>query len=87
MPDGRIQQIAINRPKDIYDKAMDIINTGHRFEAEVLTTGEVSLTIFHIVDEEDRDIEIVPNGPEVPLAIDRMIMRFHEQITLESGVE
>lgn len=86
LPDGRKRDIAIARPKEICDKAMDIIKAGHRFEAEVLMTGEVSVTIFHIAEGEDRDIEVVPNGPEVPLAVDRMITRFYDgQFATEGG--
>lgn len=80
MPDGRIRQIAIDRPKDICDKALDIIKAGYRFEAEMLRTGEISLTIFCIADEEDVDIEVIPNGPEVPLAVDRLITRFNVEL-------
>lgn len=31
-------------------------------------------------EEEDKDIEVVPNGPEVPLAVDRMVTRFHLEV-------
>jgi hypothetical protein len=39
----------------------------------MLTTGEISLTIAD--DDGDVDIEVVPNGPEVPAAVDRLILR------------
>lgn len=74
-PSGRMTEATIARPKDIYDKAMDIIKAGYRFEAEVLTTGHVSMTIAN--DDGDQDIEVVDNGPGVPQAVDRMIARFH----------
>ena len=44
-----------------------------RFEAEILITGEVSLTISDT--EQDLDIEIVSNGPEVQKAMERMLHR------------
>ena len=76
LPDGRKKIIHILRPDHIAAYAQHIEADGHRFECEILRTGEVSLTIHHIDDEEDRDIEVVPNGPEIPKAIDRMIERY-----------
>jgi len=83
LPYGRKVEVSTERPKDIYDKAMDIIRTGHRFEIEVLTTGYIHMTITD--DDGDQDGEIVNNGPEVPIAVDRMITRFHERLKREVG--
>lgn len=74
-PNGRKTAVSIERPKDIYDKAMDIIKAGYRFEIEVLTNGLIHMTIAD--NDGDQDSEIVNNGPEVPMAVDRMINRFH----------
>jgi hypothetical protein len=73
-PNGRRTEVRIERPKDVYEKAMNIIDAGYRFEAEVLTTGDISLTITG--KDDDCACEVVLNGPEVPLAVDRMINRF-----------
>ena len=73
-PDGRPVPVRIDRPDDIAAKAHSIIARGYRFECEQLMDGDISLTITD--DEADHDIEVVPNGPEVPAAIDRMIERF-----------
>jgi len=78
LPHGRKVEVSIERPKDIYDKAMDIIKTGHRFEIEVLTTGYVHMTITN--DDDDQDGEVIDNGSEVPIAVDRMIIRFYERL-------
>jgi hypothetical protein len=86
MPNGERRSIEIKRPEDIYEKAMDIIKAGHCFEAEMLRTGEISLTIFNVAEEEDVDIEVIANGPEVPLAVDRMVTRFYNALAGE-GVE
>jgi hypothetical protein len=75
MPFGRKVEVTIARPKEVYDKAMDIIKAGYRFEIEMLTTGLVSMTIAG--NDDDHDIEVVTNGPEVLMAVDRMITRFH----------
>ena len=74
-PNGRKVEVSIERPKDIYDKAMDIIKSGYRFEIEVLTTGHIHVSIAD--NEDDQTNEVVPNGPEVPIVVDRMIARFH----------
>ena len=73
-PLGKPVPVTIDRPHRIADLAEKIIARGFRFECEHLRTGHASFTI---TDEDgDADIEVVPNGPEVPSAIDRMIERF-----------
>ena len=83
LPNGRKQEVTINRPKEIYDKAMAIIAAGYCFEIEVLRTGHVHMTISN--DEEDLTCEVVPNGPEVLKAVDRMITRFYQENNYESS--
>lgn len=73
-PDGRAVPVRIARPVEIAEKAQAIIARGLCFECEHLTTGDVSLTITD-PDEGDVDIEVVANGPEVPAAVDRLILR------------
>jgi hypothetical protein len=78
-PTGRPVEVSIDRPAPVVALAEHLIQRGYGFECEHLTTGEVSLTI---VDEDgDHDIEVVSNGPDVPLAIDRMIERFAKRIS------
>lgn len=72
-PNGRKVKVSIERPLEIATKAADIIASGKRFECEMLTTGDVSLTIAD--DDGDQDIEVVPNGPDVPAAVDRLVLR------------
>lgn len=75
MPFGTPSPVSIDRPAPIADMADAIVARGYRFECEMLRTHEISLTITN--DKEgDVAIEVVPNGPEVPIAIDRMIERF-----------
>lgn len=73
-PDGRPVPVSIDRPADIADKAERICSRGFRFECEHLTTGHVSLTIAG--PDDDEDIEVVANGPDVPEAVDRLVKRF-----------
>jgi hypothetical protein len=73
-PNGRQVVVSIDRPAEIAAKAEKIIARGFRFECEHLTTGHASLTIAD--DRGDHAIEVVANGPEVPLAVDRLITNF-----------
>ncbi len=77
-PCGRKKEISIERPTEVCEKAMEIINAGYSFEIEVLTTGRVNMTISN--DEDDHDMEIVDNGFNVPVAVDRMINRFYKTL-------
>lgn len=56
------------------NKANQIHAAGFRFKCEILTTGEVSLTITD--DEADHAIEVVPNGPGTGEAVDRLVLGF-----------
>lgn len=75
LPDGRQREVFIDRPEKIEAQAQLIIKRGLRFECEMLTDGEVSLTIHDPKKGEDIAIEIVPNGTEVPKAVDRLVER------------
>lgn len=77
-PNGRRTEVTIDRPDDIASLAQKIVERGFRFECEELTTGHASLTIAG--PDDDEDIEVVKNGPEVPIAVDRMIRRFAAKI-------
>lgn len=77
-PDGRKVEVSIDRPDEIAGLADRIIERGYRFECEHLSTGHASLTIAGADDDED--IEVVRNGPDVPVAIDRMVKRFAAKI-------
>jgi len=74
-PDGRQVERTVELPKQFEPNYLNMINSGCRFESEVLSTGEVSLTLANTAEEEDVDIEVVENGPEVPLALVGMLKR------------
>ena len=74
-PDGRQREMFIEaRSPEIVAKAELIWKSGYRLESEVLMSDLVSLTISD--GEEDVASELIENGPEVPLAVDRMIGGF-----------
>jgi hypothetical protein len=74
-PDGRQQKIEVEMPAPIEHLAFTFIKAGGRYEAEVLRTGEASLTAVYKVDGEDQDIaiEICDNGPGVPDAVEKLV--------------
>ena len=59
-----------NVPESIYQQ---MIEAGYYFEAEVLLNGEVSITISN--EDEDIDIELVPNGPLIQSKMEDMLRR------------
>ncbi len=85
LPNGRRRLITIEVDSDVQEMAEDIIREGHRFEAEVLTTGEVSLTIFDEDTEEDVAIVLVRNRKGVREAVQEMIRGFTEGRARESS--
>jgi hypothetical protein len=76
MPDGRKKEVSTERSPDIEAKAKTIREWGGEFEVEMLTTGDVSMTVEYDDDEGERQSlahEIVVNGPLVPIAVDRLV--------------
>lgn len=73
-PNGQKRAVVIDRPDDIAAKAERIIAKGFRFECEELATGHCSFTISD--DKADHEIIVVPNGPGVPAAVDRLVLKF-----------
>lgn len=76
LPDGRRTSFTMEVPADVADKAARLEKAGLFLEAEVLRTGEVSLTIADREEEVDADIRVVPNGPAVTEAALDLIRRF-----------
>ena len=76
-PNGLKVPMSINCRANVEEKAQRIIKNGYRFECEVLTTGEVSLTI---TNDEDGDvaIKVVLNSLSVPIAVESLIAEFQE---------
>lgn len=77
MPNGRQDTVWIERPDAVVEKAKTLRAAGFRFECEMLSDYQtISLTIHDPQAEEDVAIEVIPNGPAVPEAVDRMILGF-----------
>jgi hypothetical protein len=75
LPRGDRKTITIQRPDGIEALSHRFIEAGGKYEAEVLTTGEVSLTAVFDVDGEPQDIAIKVrnNGPDVLPAVDELV--------------
>ena len=75
-PDGRRREVTIDVPADIAESADTLISMGARLEIEVLLDGTVSATIERYKKNRGTEvlaIELCNNGPEVPIAINRLI--------------
>ena len=73
MPDGRQKQITTRLLKTSEKDYLDMLKAGYYFEIEMLRTGLISVTITK--DEDDIDIEVIPNGHEVQEAMAKMLGR------------
>ncbi len=74
-PNGQRRETGIEVSPAYAEKADTIIARGLAFECELLSTGQVSLTITD-PEEGDLDIRVVPNGPGVREAVEDLISRF-----------
>lgn len=73
-PNGRRVHHTVEVPKALEDQVLALRERGCWLAGEVLTTGQVSLTIEH--KEGDFDGILCPNGPEVQEATETLIGRF-----------
>lgn len=75
MPDGRRQEVQIERPKEIEDLALEAYRQGWALECEMLPDYET--VSFTITDDLEGDLahELCKNGPEVEEAVDRLLRR------------
>lgn len=74
-PHGKRRQTSIEVADDVHEKAMALIADGLTFECEVLSTGDVSMTITD-PENGDLDIRIRPNGPGIREAVEDMVRKF-----------
>lgn len=86
-PDGKRKQVWINdMPMDIVDKANELKQNGCRFDIEVLTTGQIHMSIEDpkTIDENGPlAAEVVENGPEVVSAVEKLVANALEKWRLQ----
>lgn len=81
-PSGRTKTLEVEMTNmEAYTKGKKILDAGFRFEAEVLTTGDVSITITD-EDEGDLAIFVSKNDHSVSQKFDNMILKFDIERTL-----
>ena len=74
MPNGRRQEITVDRPAEVEKMAEAVIASGLRFEAEMLSDYQtVSLTAGDPAEGIDHFMELAPNGPKVLDAVDKLV--------------
>lgn len=77
-PDGRQQKVWVERSAEIVALANRLIGAGYHFDIEELADRTVSMTCEPNAATDDEDdapiaMELVPNGPAVLDAVDRLI--------------
>lgn len=84
MPDGRQVPVTIDRPPHIEAVAARLQESGCRFEIEMLSTGEISLEVVRgDRDEPEMAVnEICPNGPDVPIMVDKIVIDAAKELKL-----
>lgn len=79
-PDGRRREVQIKVDHGTEARAGELRLAGCRFETEILTTGEVHLSVE--MDDDEGEIvmanEVVPNGPGIKEAVERLVASAHE---------
>jgi len=80
-PDGRKRDVTIERSPEVEALAQRFIASGGKFECEELRTGEASFTAVKY--GRDVAIELVPNGPAVPAAVDRVVRLAQDYLDAE----
>jgi anti-sigma regulatory factor (Ser/Thr protein kinase) len=73
LPSGMEHKATTDLPDEASEDYKNMVKSGCRFEAEILTTGEVSVTISD--GDQDIDISVTSNGPEVPAGMVEMLKR------------
>lgn len=76
MPDGHQKPVSAEISDECKAGYAAVLEHGFKLHCEMLTTGEVSCTIFDPKEEDDVSISVTPNGPEVQRGIERMIRDF-----------
>lgn len=77
-PHGERRAESVRRPQPVEDAARKLVEAGCRFEIEVLRTGEVSMEVMGPDEDDSLWIEVCPNGPAVPEAVDRLVEKASE---------
>ena len=85
LPNGRRREIIIDRSEEIEKMAHDIIDNGYRFEAEILTTGEVSFEVLKDMNDGPGILgsDICNNELGVGEVVDKLVKNAFEAMMAE----
>lgn len=83
LPNRQKREVQFDCVEDLAKKAQQIIDAGLVFESEILRTGQVSFTIADLELEEDVEIEVCNNGPDVIEAVNRLVEKGLKRIGME----
>lgn len=84
LPEGKTKTIYIQRPDNISDMANVLLLHEIALDAEVLSTGEVSLSAHDPKTDKTLAIEIVPNNQDIGNVVDRLISQAFLKFNLQS---
>jgi hypothetical protein len=73
LPNGERKATSIEMDDSISALADELIAKGYRFECEILTTSDVSLTCVDPEDTGDIAMVICKNGPDVPTFVEKLV--------------
>jgi hypothetical protein len=79
-PRGRPVRVWIARSPEVVRQAQALREQGYVFEIEELMDHTVSMTIERPTDDQPIAIELCPNGPAVPAAVDRLIATAFDRV-------
>ena len=83
LPNGARRSATFECNEETYAQSKRLLEDGYYFDAEILSTGMVSLTC----EEEDRlvNIEVVANGPDVVQAVERLVAESYATVFGETN--
>jgi hypothetical protein len=89
MPNGQRREVEIDRPEEVERVAELLIESGARFEIEMLSNYRtISMTCESEVENEDDGTlahELVENGPAIPEAVDRLVATAFRKLQEQEG--
>lgn len=77
-PNGRRKPVLVDRPEEVESLAEELESQGYQFEIEVLTTGQIHMTVSDPVEGLDHVSRVCENGPPVPQSVDSLIREAHQ---------
>ena len=84
LPDGEKSPGSFERPDEIEVMAQALLKAGYTFELEELRNGSIHMDCTHRWEDMPAALELVPDGPEVPQAVDRLVTQAYRRWKAQS---